>query len=701
MKPGGTTGFLAATLMIPAIMAMASSFNPASQDMIVYYVSTEGNDAWSGTIASPNAGHSDGPLRTVAAARDAIRLLRVKGPPDKPVVVYIRGGNYFLTEPLVFSPQDSGTPTSPVVYAAYPEETPVLSGGREIRGWAPAAAEETSKGPAPGHASDQRAAISKWRAELPEVKERKWYFHQLFVNGQRRQRARAPNQGYFLAEGEITADDPARLKFHEGDIRPSWAQEGDVELVVLSTWEEYRMFIKSVDVGARLATLSTKRYPFGVEKNARYWVENTVEALDARGEWYLDRTEGKLLYLPLPGEDIKQSGAIASHLPQLVRFEGNAEAHQLVHNITLRNLSFSHTDWSVPAAGYVDVQAAYDLPAAVEIVGASSCSIERCLFTHLGQYAIEIHRGSKKVRIAGNEMTDLGAGGVKIGDPEIPKSDAQATEGCVVSDNHIHDIGIVYPAAVGIWIGQSARNTIGHNEIDHTFYTGISAGWTWGYGPTAARDNLIEFNHIHDIGRGMLSDMGCIYTLGVQPGTVERGNICHDVTRYEHGYGGWGIYTDEGSSNILIENNLAYRAQDGGFHQHYGRENMIRNNIFAFGQTAQVRRSRQEPHCSFTFEHNIVYWNAGPLLEGKWDDGQFQLEGNVYFRSDGKPVQFGNWPFEEWQKRGLDTHSLIANPLFVDPEHDDFRLQPDSPAAKVGFQPFDLGQAGPRKSSRQ
>jgi parallel beta-helix repeat protein len=361
----------------------------------------------------------------------------------------------------------------------------------------------------------------------------------------------------------------------------------------------------------------------------------------------------------------------------------------------------------------MDMQAAYDIPAAIEMSGATNCSIEKCLFTHLGQYAVEIHGGSKEVRIVGNEMTDLGAGGVKIGDPKVPINDEQKTEGNIVSDNHIHDIGTVYPAAVGILIAQSSGNTIAHNEIDHTYYTGISVGWTWGYGPSAAGDNLIEQNLIHDIGRGMLSDMGCIYTLGVQPGTVERYNICHDITRYENGYGGWGIYTDEGSSNILIENNLVYRAQDGGFHQNYGRENIVRNNIFAFGRTNQIFRDRSEPHYSFTFEHNIVYWKAGPLLgdlewktaprlfDGKWEDDRYQFEDNIYFRSDGKPIQFRDWSFEEWQKRGQDTHSLIADPLFVDAEHDDFRLRPESPAAKVGFRPFDIVQVGPRKSGKQ
>ncbi len=707
MRPRGLAGLLAASLMISAIMAMTTSANMTPQNGIAFYVSTEGNDAWSGMFASPNVAGSDGPLRTVAAARDAIRRLRTKGPLDKSVFVYIRGGVYSLTQPLVFSPQDSGTPSSPVVYAAYPGETPVLSGGRPIRDWAPVAGADASTEPAHDLATNRRGAILKWQVEVPEVKEGKLYFHQLFVNGQRRQRARTPNTGYFLADGEITRDNPARLKFHAGDIRSSWAQGGDVELVILFRWEEYRMFIRAVDTTTHVATLSTKRYP-PAEKDARYWVENAVDALDAPGEWYLDRAEGKLLYIPLPGEDIKQSAVIASNLQQLVRFEGSEETDELVHDITLRDLAFSHTDWSIPPVGYVDLQAAYDIPAAVEMVGATNCSIEKSLFTHLGQYAVEIHRGSKKVRIVGNEMTDLGAGGVKIGDPKDPNNDWEATEGNIVSDNHIHDIGIVYPAAVGIWIGQSSGNTIAHNEIDHTYYTGISVGWTWGYGPTGARDNVIEFNHIHDIGRGMLSDMGCIYTLGVQPGTMERNNICHDVTRYERGYGGWGIYTDGSSSDILIENNLVYRTQDGGFHQNDGRENIVRNNIFAFGQTAQIRRVISELQRSFTFEHNIVYWKEGPLLSSMrvnnysgWDNGDYQFDGNLYFRTDGKPIQFGVWSFEEWQKRGQDTHSLIANPLFVDAQHDDFRLSAGSPALKVGFRSFDVRRVGPRESGKQ
>lgn len=147
---------------------------------------------------------------------------------------------------------------------------------------------------------------------------------------------------------------------------------------------------------------------------------------------------------------------------------------------------------------------------------------------------------------------------------------------------------------------------------------------------------MIEFNYVHHIGVRLdgdgpiLSDMGCIYTLGVQPGTVIRFNLFHSVAGLR--YSGWGIYLDEGSSNILVENNIVYNTSHGGFHQHYGRENVVRNNIFAFGRDAQIQRSRAEPHLSFTFERNIVYWSGGELLAGTWDDLNFAFDNNLYWR---------------------------------------------------------------------
>ena len=163
----------------------------------------------------------------------------------------------------------------------------------------------------------------------------------------------------------------------------------------------------------------------------------------------------------------------------------------------------------------------------------------------------------------------------------------------------------------------------------------------------------------------MLSDMGGNYNLGVQPGTIIRNNLFHDID--SHGYGGWGIYTDEGSSYITIENNLVHHTKSGGFHQHYGRENIVRNNIFAFARIGQIIRSRMEDHLSFTFTNNIVYWSEGPLLGSNWSDDKYALDYNCYYNTTGEPVMFKDWTFDEWKARGQDTHSIIADPLFADP----------------------------------
>jgi parallel beta-helix repeat protein len=667
--------------MAAICMASAAIADPRGADL---YVATNGSDAWSGRLAKPNAADTDGPFATLARARDAVRKLREKRP-DAKIVVQIRGGTYRLTEPLVFTADDSGSP-SMTVYEAYPGERPVLSGGKRIAGW-------------------RKGDGEIWTAAIPEVKEGKWFFHQLFVNSSRRTRARTPNEGFLTVDGPISntwewgkpREEAQRswLKFRGDDIKPEWAERGDVELIALQSWAEIRMQIRSVDKAAQTVTLSGACSPSNRENNARYWVENAPDMLDSPGEWYLDRQNGVLSYWPIPGEDMTKVEVVAPLLDHLVRFDGDKAQSRPVMHIVLRGLTFRDADWSLPETGYTDVQAAYDVPAAIRAESADVIHLEDCVFEHLGGYAIEFGKGCSGCMVTGCEMTDLGAGAVKIGEPAIAPESKMKTRLISVTDCAIHDIGIVYPAAVGIWIGQSGGNTIAHNHIHDTFYSGISVGWTWGYGPSDARDNVIEFNRVHDIGRGMLCDMGGIYTLGVQPGTVIRSNVFCDITSY--GYGGWGIYLDEGSSSILVENNVVYRTKSGGFHQHYGRENIVRNNIFALAKEGQIIRSRAEEHLSFTFERNVVYWTDGPLLGGNWQGDNYRLDHNLYYNASGGPVEFAGLSLDEWRKKGQDQHSLIDDPAFADPEHGDFRLEPGSAAPKIGFQPIDVSRVGPRK----
>jgi len=442
------------------------------------------------------------------------------------------------------------------------------------------------------------------------------------------------------------------------------------------------MPIRGMDAAAHVATLSGECFKWIIEKNARYWVENAPDLIDAPGEWYLDKKTGLLTYKPLPGEDPEKIEAIVPLLSQLVRIEGASK-------LRFEGIAFSHADWSIGPKGYSDSQAAIEYPGAVWAQGAVGCAFERCVVSHVGGYGIELGRGCRENRIVRCEVVDIGAGGIRIGETALRKEEKDKTLGNIVTDNHVHDLGVVFPAGVAIWVGHSAKNLLAHNHIHDTYYSGFSIGWSWGYGPSGAQENVIEYNDVHHIGRGMLADMGGIYTLGTCTGTVIRNNVFHDV--WSSTYGGWAIYFDEGSTGVVAENNVSYRCKSNGFHQHYGKDNTLRNNIWALNQEAQIARTRKEDHFTLLFERNIVYWKEGKLLSGNWDGGQFHWEKNLFWNPGGTK----GLP-EAWKEQGLDKDSVIADPLFVDPEKGDFTLKPDSPALKLGFQPIDVSKVGPR-----
>ena len=447
--------------------------------------------------------------------------------------------------------------------------------------------------------------------------------------------------------------------------------------------------IREVFEASNIVALAGAVLPNTMEHSNRFYIENAPVELRP-GQWHLDQGSGLLAYWPEAGEDVPNATITAPHLYDLVRIEGKA-GHP-AHDIAFRGITFADTDWRLEGGSDIDDQAAVETPGAVQARFARDCTFERCAFQRLGGYALELGRGCERDKITGNDMHDLGAGGIRVGEADINQAISRPCGHHVITDNHIHHIGLVNAPGVGIFVLLSGQNRIAHNEIDHTCYTAISVGWSWGYAGNPCRDNRVEFNHLHDIGQGMLSDMGGVYTLGVQPGAIVRNNLIHDV--HVFAYGGWGLYTDEGSSGIVLENNVVYHCQSAGFHQHYGRTNVIRNNIFAFNQEAQLARTRIQTNLSFIFTNNIVCFDTGWLFSGNWGD-DLQMDHNIYF--DTRALTGDRQTRETlraWQKRGHDLHSLFIDPLFVAPRQEDFRLPPDSPALRFGFRQIDLSGVG-------
>ncbi len=631
-----------------------------------------------------------GPLSTPQAARDAARAA------TKPARIIISDGDYPLTEAIALGAEDSQ-----VTWEAAPNAKPVFNGGRGITGW-------------------KKIEGGVWKAELPEVKDGKWFFEQLWVNGHRATRARTPNKGFFNVTDAVGANVFPDLKqdmnFHAFSVAqehynilkaiPQEQRDG-VLITVTHAWAVGQCRIKALDDETQAVEIKGRSsYPFvEFEPDQRYWMENFRAALDAPGEWFLDKAKGELLYMPLPDEDMAKVQVIA---PVANKFLIIKDAK----DVQFKGLRFLNGNYAYPENGLHDGQASTTTDGSIELEDASGIRFENCEIAHIGRHAIYFKNGCSNSSVTHCHLHDLGGGGVRIG--EVPRpADERVDHHILIDDCIIQHGGRLHPSACGVVMTHTQNCAVTQCDIGDLFYTGVSAGWNWGYGDTASRETLVENNHIHHLGWAYLSDMGGFYGLGTSPGTIVRGNHVHHVA--SHRYGGWGLYTDEGSADVVMENNLVHDTWNAGFHQHYGYFNKVRNNIFAFGHTAQIQRSRNEARLTFNYEHNIVVWDpASPLLDGgdwnwkffeKTDRGDPKdsliFRKNLYWPTDGKIPEhltktFFTW--DEWRKMGRDAGSLFADPLFEDLTKRDFRLKPNSPASKIGFKPWDLTTAGVRKT---
>ena len=606
---------------------------------------------------------------TLMVARDAVRAWRSAGHANEPATIRLTRGDYSLTEPLVLAAWDGN-----VTWEASDPDQTVISGGRHISDFAPALTET-------------------WHAETD------FHFEQLFVNGRRAIRARSPAEGFFKIAGvkqEELPDGKARIIIQVpgaaiAALPGNAAALHQVQILVFHKWDTSRYAVDSFEAAAGTITVTGERMttwnPWDTQ--SRFILENSRLMLTQPGRWFLD-SSGDFSYVPLPGEQASKSEVIAPVVEHFVVIQGASDVH-------FNGLRFFHAGYHLPPAGCPPVQAAAKIGAAIELDGAQNVTFENDEIAHTGNYGIWFRQGCRNCRIQHCLLEDLGGGGIRIGETEIRDDAGRQTGGIIADNNIVRGCGRVHPSAVGIWIGQSANNRITHNDISDTFYTGVSVGWTWGYGRSLAANNFIAFNRIRQIGQGVLSDMGGIYTLGVSPGSAEVGNVIYDVRARD--YGGWGIYPDEGSTGWRIESNLVWNCtcvspgSGGAFHQHYGATNRIANNIFAHSSGPPMQATRIEDHLSFVLEHNLIVSSNAPFFTGPWEKLQFESRSNCFAYQGAPRPLFPNGNLTAWQNTGHETGSVLTNIEFRG-EWPDVTLPRRSPALMTGFQMFDTKESG-------
>lgn len=618
----------------------------------------------------------------VAAALAAFAAGCKTGDADDQNVVRLPSGDIAIAETMLVGPMSSGK-----VFRGAPDGSTRIMGGIKVGPW-------TNSGD------------GVWSAPIPLGPDGKLvYTESLFVNGRRAVRARFPDSGFFHLEAnaEETKSSDSATGWRQTLVPPAdvaaklAAVPADelafAQILVNVKWASARSPLASFADGRLVVDAHEAKRWYKWEKDALFCIENLRSAFDAPGEWFYDVKAGMILYRPLKGEKIKEAVVPMEGLETLVSVKG-------VSDVSFENVTFAFSS-PVVTRGPSNIPccqgAAAVCSAAVVVDQSSNVVFRNCRFEHTGEYALWFRKLVSGGGAYSCEMTDLGAGGVRIGTLGW-KKDEGVTVGVTIDDCLIADGGMFHPAGVGVLATHASDCSIVHNEIRDLFYTGVSVGWVWGYSGSPAQRNTVAFNSIHDIGKSALADMGGVYTLGTSFGTCISNNVIHSVHSYS--YGGWGLYTDEGSEGIVLENNLVYDTDDASFHQHYGRDNVLRNNILVDSANGQIAVTRPEEHRSLTCERNIVIWSAGDAFVKyngtKSERAKIDWRRNLWWRTDGVE-EFNGTSFADWCGRVKDEGSVFANPLFSNWKAHKFSLKSKSPAFALGFVPFDTSLAGRRK----
>ena len=646
------------------------------------YVSLSGSDSAEGTI--------DSPLATVNAAKEKAKKL------SGSVTVYFREGTYTIDNTVKFDKSDK----SDVTYKAYNNERVTFTSGKPYTGF-------------------QECTVNGVRAFKKYVgKDKK--FNILFNEKTTFKKTRYPESGYLYVKSVNNSD---ALKDESGEEIftgykgmvvnakdfGEFRNMSDIAIKLLHFWKDETLLISSYDKSTGHVGFN-KYSSMQIKQNDRFFLENVFEMLKNEGEWYLDKSEGMLYVIPEENALPESYTVWGSETETMIDIDG-------ADGISFENILFRANGFNYSNEREYS-QAAYDATTCISYKNAKNFKIKNCEFKDIASCALFLGEAVQNAEIDSCVFNNIGAQAVFIHGKNIDADDPAVTKNISVTNNCISEYGRVYYNAVGILVIHANSVDISHNEVHDGYYTAISVGWVWGYSYSVTYNNKITDNLIYNIGQGWLSDMGGIYTLGNQPGTVISGNVIHNVLAdpEEGGYGGWGLYLDEGSSYITAEKNLIYACGSDSYHLHYGSYNTVRNNIFALSGESQAKilsnYDRVAPEDgskkAADFYGNIFLTDKKTRAVSRIRDKKaFDERDNLYWdltngkdlyidMNDNRKKAMG---IRTAVRKGIITNPIIADPMFKNAAEFDFELSSDSPAVKAGFETWDYSNAGTLKGT--
>ena len=676
------------------------------RDELLIYVSTEGNDQWSGALDSPNDSRTDGPFATLRHARDEVRKLK-SASPSVAITVLMRGGDYHIDETIVFGVEDSAAEGQVITYAAYPGEVPVISSGVRVSGW-----EELGRESPDG--LQEFAKDKVWVADMPDGVER---FYTLYDAGRRLDRSRA--KGFVPLpitekEGHEALDPHFAFGFPEGAIK-NWDNLVDAELVVRPIqWTMQILPLESVDEERSIATTSVSSVypmkPFRGDHGNLAWIENVLEGLDAPGRWAVDTTRRKIYLWPTgtqPSDEI-----FAPTLTELIRIEGELDVLGAtdvpVHGIVLRGLTFTQADRGRVTDDDVSIQHDWEMldkaDALLRFRGAEDCAVEECRFHSSGGSAVRLDLHCQRIAVSRNLIEDLGGGGIHlIGYGPGTKDVSKHNE---ITNNLIHHCGSIYWHSHGIVLWQSGHNRVAHNTIHHMprksiclsgvrphFFVEARRAENWGLrecAPTIrwheipdegriereaekvmrqhdpaiheymdwpeitallhTRNNIVEFNDVYRTNQ-LLADGASINVSGAGEGNIIRRNYIHDIYNPNiHG----ALRTDDYQKGTLVEGNVIYRTNTDGLCIRH--ENSFINNVVC--DVGFRAHGRGKFHC--------YQWIGHSALNGS------RIEKNIYFHPDDGQEFYGRgYGPDIWEHLGKMEGGMIDSNVYFNAESPD------------------------------